>query len=182
MKELFFEDPLWLYVLLFIAEVVMVWLWSKSRERAALLRCLIPLGLAGVVFAVATLVVTDREKIQRATDELVADAKAGRLTAFERWLDREFQGTFRSKPMNRDQALAEARRVLGRGSIKDIEIQKNEIKVQGADAYQRLQTAIRFSGGGFSGRLPMMWRIHWIRTTEGWRIYEVSEPQIGMSM
>lgn len=183
MKALFFEDPFWLYGLLIIAEAVLVTLWWRGRERAQALRCFVPLGLGVVVFAVATLVVTDREKIQRATKQLVDNVTAGRVDTLEKLLDEDFRGTFRGRTMNRTQTLVEARRVMAMVGIKAVEIKKQDIQVKGPDAHQRLQTLIRYGGKvGGAGRVPVLWRIHWIRTKAGWKIYEVSEPQLTMGL
>ncbi len=177
MKALFFEDPFWLYGLLLVAAAVLGTVWWRTRERAHALRLLIPVGLAGVVFAVSTLVVTDREKIQAATEALVSSVKAGRLDAFETYLDRDFRGHFRGRAMNRDQTLQEARQILTQAGVGDVDIKKNDIEVKGPDARQRLQVLVDYHGPGARGRLPVLFQIHWIRTEQGWRIYEVAEPE-----
>ena len=180
MKSLLFEDPFWLYGILGIAFLVLLTSWWRNRDRAHTLRLAVPAGLIGLLFLVSTLVVTDREKIQRATRDVAAAVQAGDVDRVAVWLDRELQATYHGTALNRAQAVARLRSVLGQVRVATVKIQKNEIAVKGPRAFQRLLTWIEVTGRAVQGRVPVRWRVHWVRTASGWRIYEVEEPRIGV--
>ncbi len=177
MKALLFEDPFWLYGMLAVAAAVLLWRWWRTRRRAHGLWAGLPLALGLGVFAVSTLVVTDREEIQAATRAIVDAVADGRTGPLQTYLDRDFRATLGGRTFDRDSALRRVREALDRGEVKKVEIAKNEVQVQETDAFQRLLTHIRHR----QGRLPVLWQVHWIRTEQGWRIYDVKEPRIGVT-
>lgn len=181
MKQLFFEDPFWLYVLLILAESILLWIWRRQRTRQAATRLLIPAALGALVFAVATLVVTDRERITRATHEIVETVSSGQTSALDKYLDADFHGTFRGASLNRDQTLARARDALRRFRIQKIEVRRLEVKVSGRTATVRMLTGIRAGGREVRGQFPIIWRIEWIKRGKQWNILSAAEPRLGTS-
>lgn len=181
MKALLFEDPFWLYGILAMMEAVLAWLWWRGRERAQALRLLVPLGLGVLVFAVSTLVVTDREKIQRATKELVSHVQERRVAEVEAYLDEEFRATFQGRGLDRKEALAKLAHLLSQGRVGAVEIKQNEVEVNGPEATQRLSTVIELRGGFGQGRLPVHFLLRWVKTGKTWRIFEIAEPSIGIT-
>lgn len=181
MKSLLFEDPFWLYGFLLLAGIVLVVRWYRTRERRHALWVLAPAGLGVLVFALATLVVTDREKIQAATREIVSHVQGRRAEAIAPYLDQEFRATFQGRGMDPAQAMAQLREALARGGVGEVVIKESEVEVKGPEAHQRLFTLIELRGGLGQGRLPVHWQIHWVRSGGRWRIYEVAEPRIGLT-
>jgi hypothetical protein len=181
MKELLFEDPFWLYVLLVLAESILLWIWKSQRTRQAAIRLLVPAGLGALVFAVATLVVTDREKITRATHEIVETVSSGQISTLEKYLDKDFHGTFRGESLNRAKTLARARDALRRFSIRKVELKRLEVKVSGQTATVRMLTGIRAGGRKMRGQFPVIWRIEWIKRGKQWTILSAGEPRLGTS-
>lgn len=181
MKAMLFEDPFWIYGALIIAEAVLAARWWRTRERRHALWMLLPLGIGVGVFALATLVETDREKIQRSTQEIVVHVQARKTDAIEALLDEDFRGTFQGQAMDRKEAMDRLRQVLSQGSVGAVEIKKNEVEVRGPEAHQKLNTVIELRGGMGQGRLPVNWQIHWIRVGGQWKIHEVAEPLIGLA-
>ncbi|MDY0002801.1 MAG: nuclear transport factor 2 family protein [Polyangia bacterium] len=181
MKALFFEDPFWLYGFLLVAEAALAARWWRTRERRHALWLLFPLGLAAVLVALSTLVVTDREKIKEATSEIIAHVQARRIEAIEAHLDEDFRVSFQGRGMDRAEALRELGQALSRGGVGEVVIKENEVEVKGPEARQRLLTLIELRGGFGNGRLPVHWQLHWVRVGGRWRIHEVAEPRIGVT-
>ena len=181
MKQLFFEDPLWLYVLLILAESILLLVWKRPRTRQTATRLLIPAAFGALVFAVATLVVTDREKITRATHEIVETVSSGQTSTLEKYLDNDFHGTFRGESLNRAKTISRARDALHRFRIRKVEVKRLEVKVSGQTATVRMLTGIRAGGREVRGQFPVIWRIEWIKRGKDWRILSASEPRLGTS-
>lgn len=181
MKALFFEDPFWLYGLLVLVEGVLLVIWRRQRTRASALRLLIPPALGALIFAVATLVVTDRERITAAVHEIAQDVASGRTTALEKYLDEDFHMTLYSKPVGKAGTLERARKAMSRSRITKVQIKRLQIDVSGGTATLRMITAIRVEGGGFRGGVPLVWNLRWIKRGKHWRILESTQPRIGTS-
>jgi len=74
LRETFFEDPFYVYVFLALLGLVVVGVWY-SRRRTGLLLWLALLGAIGAgVYVLERAVVTDREQIRAALDEMAAAA------------------------------------------------------------------------------------------------------------
>lgn len=181
MKALLFEDPFWLYGFLLVAAVVLALRWRRTRDRRHARWILLPVGLAVLVFALSTLVVTDREKIQGATREIIAHVQSRRADSIEAFLDEDFRASLHGEGLDRAQAMKKLRQALSQGSVGEVEIKENEVEVKGPEANQRLLTLIELRGGLGQGRLPVLWQIHWVRVGGRWRIHEVAEPRIGIT-
>jgi len=181
MKALFFEDPFWLYGLLVLAEGVLLVIWRRQRTRPSAIRLLVPPALAALIFAVATLVVTDRERITAAVHEIAKDVASGRSAALEKYLDEDFHMSLGGKPMGKAKTLKRARRVMARSRITKVKIKRLQIDVSGGTATLRMITAIRVEGGGFRGGVPLVWNLRWIKRGGQWRILESAQPRIGTS-
>ena len=181
MKSLLLEDHFWLYGFILLAGVVLALRWWRTRERRHALWILLPTGLGAVVFTLSTLVVTDREKIQRATKDIVAHAKGQRIEEIGAFLDEDFRVTLHGQGLDRAEALDRLRQALSQGGVGTVEIKENDVEVKGPEAHQRLVVLVELRGGLGQGRLPVHFRIHWIRVGGRWRIHEVAEPRIGLT-
>jgi ketosteroid isomerase-like protein len=181
MKTLFFEDPFWLYALLVMAEVVLLLIWRRQRTRTSGLRLLVPPALAALIFGVATLVVTDRERITAAVHEIAKGVAAGQTTALEKYLDDDFHMTLGGPSFGKAKTLARASKVMRTSRITKVKIKRLQIEVKGDTATLRMITAIRVEGGGFRGGVPLVWILRWIKRGKQWRILESTQPRIGTS-
>ncbi len=179
MKALFFEDPFWLYGLLTMTQVVLVVIWHRQRTRKSALRLLVPPALGLLIFAVATLVVTDRERITKAVHDIGKDVASGQTRALEKYLDEDFHMTLHGKAFGKAETLKRARKVMGTSRITKVQIKRLQIEVSGGTATLRMITAIRVKGGGFQGGVPLVWNLRWIKRGKQWRILEASQPRIG---
>jgi ketosteroid isomerase-like protein len=181
MKALFFEDPFWLYGLLLMVEGVGLAIWRRQRTRKSALRLLVPPALAALIFAMATLVVTDRERITAAVNEIAGDVTAGQTTALERYLDDDFHMTLNGQSMGKAQTVARARKVMATSHISKVKIRRLQIEVRGDTATLRLITAIGVKRDGYGGAVPLVWNLRWIKRGKQWRILESTQPRIGTS-
>jgi hypothetical protein len=181
MKHLFFEDPFWLYAMLVLAEGVLLVIWNRDRTRTTALRLLVPPALGALIFAVATLVVTDRERITAAVHEITRDVTNGQVTVLERHLDDDFHMRLGGKPLGKAETVAHARRALARTRITKVDLKRLQVEVSGETATVRMITAIRVEGGGFRGGVPLVWHLRWIKRGKQLRILESTQPRIGTS-
>jgi ketosteroid isomerase-like protein len=181
MRSLFFEDPFWLYGLLVMVEGVLLLIWRQQRTRASALRLLVPPALAALIFAVATLVITDRERITAAVHEIAQDVAAGQTTALEKYLDDDFHMTLNGQSLGKPQTLERARKVMARSRLTKVKIKRLQIEVSGGTATLRMITPLRVEGGGFQGNIPLVWSLRWIKRGKQWRILESAQPRPGAS-
>jgi hypothetical protein len=168
--RLFFEDPLYVYITLAFAELVAGAIWHERRSRQWLKALAVPPILAGIVLAVSTLVVTDREQIIQATERIARNVEAGNVAAAEVYLDDDYDGLGFSKAG----VLAVGKEVLKNYRVKRVGFTRFTVEVTGADAAVRLDTLITLDNGV---RTTLVWDVRWIKRPGGWRILHVAEPQ-----
>ncbi len=194
------EDPLCIYILLAVAELVLAGLWRSRRARPqgckALAACLLaPIALAGVVFAVETLVVTDREQITAALTEMAdsvdgEDKSAGAVQTLRRYIDEravvDLGDDFGGMGLNLTRAVGAARIMIEQYDLRKVTIRKLKVDFpegQSSDAGQlRAETSFTsvFSFDSPElGKRPMAlkWNLVWIKRRQGWRVQRVRPPQ-----
>lgn len=169
----FTEDPWPPILLLCVAAIVLVGIWS-SRQRAIWLAgagaCL--LAAVGVYF-IERAVVTDRERVMEKIFQL-ADAftKGNRQTTLSFFS--------RSQPDLRDLASRALELVVvdGEVSIKDVAITIYNENSQ-ADAVFRANGKFSYQGG-VAMPFPTRWRVRWVKELEDndWKIAEVQRMSI----
>ncbi len=181
MKALFFEDPFWLYGLLVMVEGVGLVVWRRQRTRKSALRLLVPPALAALIFAMATLVVTDRERITAAVNEIAKDVTARQTWALEKYLDDDFHMILNGQSMGKAQTIARARKVMATSHISKVQIRRLQIEVRGGLATLRMITAVSVKRDGYGGAVPLVWNLRWIKRGKQWRILESTQPRMGTS-
>ena len=178
LKVTLFEDPVRAYVVLAVAEAMLLLAWRATRTRRSLLCLLIPPVLAAGAFALAALVVTDRERIEAALGEIAAAVEAGDVGAVAGHVDEEYSGYCGS----REALLEMARRTHGAMGLRKVRILDSRIDVEGAGARMSVQTAVTYDGGAFGpGGLGITWRVRWARRADGWKVVHAAEPSFGPS-
>jgi hypothetical protein len=175
-RRALFEKPLYLYILLGIAEAVIGYLYLNRRERRFRTALVVPVLLAGCVFLVERLVVTDREQIIAASEAIARDLEAGRIDALERRLDERFAGFYRDKEF----AIAQARRAMDRYQLKVVQLRNFEVTVHDGTATMLVTTIVEAGRGNAAGRrVPLNWTIRWAEAPgaedDPWRII-AAEP------
>jgi hypothetical protein len=170
LRQLFFEDPLYVYITLAFAELALVVIWHETRNRRWLVALAGPPILAGIVLLVATLVVTDREQIIQATHTIARDAEAGDIAAAGTYLDDKYSGLGVNKPG----VVAIGKTFLMKYRVTHVGFTRLTVEVYGDHAAMHAATLITF---GDEGKAAIVWDVQWVKRPAGWRILEVAEPQ-----
>ena len=181
-KSVLFEDPFWLYVLLAMVEAVLLAFWWKDRVREKALRLLYPVGAGIVAYALAALVVTDREKIMKAVYEIGRDVAAGRTVALAKYLDEEFRGNYEGEEIDRKKTLGLARRRIKAHGVTEVAFKKVVVEVKGTRATLRMLTLIKLQMFGRLDRLPLQWEMEWIKRGKRWTIYRGVRPRVSLQL
>ena len=179
LTEALYEDPLYIYVCLVFAELVLAALWHERRTRRWAVALLAGPLLAAAVFLIERAVVTDREQIIQTIRQIARDVESGSVEKLRGHLDDDFTGDFGTK----DHAIRAAEKAIRTYHVKCVRVGKPDVKVAGDRATMRLATIIEFSGGGFSGQSSLLWDLGWVKHGEDtWRIYKVTGPKQGLPL
>jgi len=182
-QSILFETSVYVYIVLATVELVVGFLWWERRaERSGrkFLYALIVPPVLGVVLLMATaLVVTDRQQIRRAAQEIVADVSRGNSGALEKYLDKNFVCRYEGRRIERNLVIALIESQKSRYAIDEIEITDASIEVDSAE-YATMRATTRMAGRepglgmGFSGRVEFV--LKWVKRQDGWKIHECEEP------
>ncbi len=171
-EETFFEDPLYVYIALGLLELVFLSGWHYTRSGTWGRLAVIPILLAGATFAVSRMVVTERERIIIAAEEIADDLTTGRTEAVEKYLHENF--TSRRWP-DRARALSAARRAIEDYGVSRVKVFRIKVEVSDGRAKSAAGTVIEYDTRFGAGKSALDWRINWIRTDSGWKILEVTD-------
>ncbi|MDP6636309.1 MAG: hypothetical protein QGG42_15520 [Phycisphaerae bacterium] len=167
LKIALFENPLGIYIALAIIAI----LGLVSYKIWGTLKSAWPTGLALIVgvavYAISTLVVTDREKIRAACDEIAQSVNIKDVAGVERFLDKDFSG--RDQYETRKKAVQWLRR-----SLKEYGITNVAFKILSLNIQDDLATMVVL-GIIESDILPRMWtkwRVVWRKRSTGWLVYK----------
>ncbi len=178
-KTALFEDPFYIYLGLGFGWLVLLAIWYERRGRNWALSLLIPVALAGAVFAISTIVETDREQITRALNEIADDAVAGSTAAGELYLDDEYRGFGGSK----EGIISRAGNAIDRYAVEQVGFVNLRVEVDGDRAETVFSTVVTFAGtAAGTGRVSLMWNIQWVRRPDGWRIIDMDTPRTGIEI
>jgi len=169
-----FENPLGIYIALAIVAVLGLISYQNWRTFKSAWLTIVALIAGATVFTVSTLVVTDREKIRAACDEIAKALNNRNMLIVEHFLDRDFTGQGRYK--SRKQTLARLAR-----DLKDYRITSVELKILNLNARDDLATMLVRSDikSKTIGAIWLKWRVVWIKQPKGWLVYKVKGPEIG---
>ncbi len=186
LKELLFERPATIYVVLGAVEVLVLAVWAWRRTSRCGWAALAAPVLAVVVGLIAHYVQSDGEKIAAILDGAIAHVEAGEVDAAAECLDSRFAATdSQGRPIPKDRYVEIARRKLRGWPVERIELLRRETEVSGNSAVTELDTRIIGVKPG-EGIPKAVWELTWIRRREGWRVtsLKVVSPQwlVGLSM
>ncbi|MBN1555255.1 MAG: hypothetical protein JXA11_10960 [Phycisphaerae bacterium] len=168
-----FEDPMWLMVILAVAELVVFWIWLQRRTKRAAWALLVPPIIAGMLLGLALVVVTDREKIQRSLQQIADDYQAERLDAAAKYLDDAYDGFGGDK----ESLLALAKQTRGKHPIQSIRVTRLIVHTHGRRAETEITTVVKLKDDLGGGAYGFAWTIDWVRRDAGWRILHINPPQ-----
>lgn len=164
---------MWLVGILGIVELAVFRVWLRRRTKGAALRLLVPPILAGVFLLLAALVVTDRETIRIALQQIADDYQAERLDAAATYLDGDYEGFGGEK----DSLLALARQTRGKHPIQSIRVTRLVSNVQGRRATTDITTVVHLKDSVGGGAYSFAWSLGWVKRGAGWRILHIDTPQ-----
>ena len=169
MKELLFERPATIYIILGAVEVVVLAVWAWRRTPRCRWAALAAPVLAVVVGLIAHYVQSDREKIAAIIGGAIAHVEAGDVDAAAECLDSEFSAPgLRGMRIPKALYVELARRTLRRRPVEAIHRQRLETEVTGDSAVTELDT--RIIGKSGEGIPKATWELTWIRRGDGWRV------------
>lgn len=169
MEHTFFEDPTYVCIGLAIAAVVMGVIWHERRQPKWLAWAAGLLVLAGGLVVLERLVVTDREKILLAIDDIAAAVARDDIDAAGRYVDEDFGGWQGSKRV----MLAYGRGVLAQYKVRKVSLSAApEVHFpQPTVAEVKVRTVVHFPESGQVVRTtPIVWETEWVKRAEGWRV------------
>ena len=166
------EEPIYVFITLAIAVLVLGALWHSSRKKLYLKLIAAPVVLAIAVFAMDYFIIMDREQIQDASREIATDLETGRVDAAGYYLDDKYFGYLKSKPLLMKFAQVQLKNL----KIIKVHLSHDTIHVTGKQADMTVTSVLTFDGE-YKGKTALKWEIHWVKRPQGWRIDEVSAPQ-----
>ena len=172
-----FEDPLQLWLLLVVVEVVIAAVWLRTRSRRWKLALAGPVLLGGALALTAHLVVTDGEYIAAALKEMAAGAEVGNFEPVERYLHDDCRMPLvRRSHMGREALLAACKDAQKRYGVVVVQPTGIETSFDDDAVVTDLWTTVRLAMGQ---TYRLRWRFEWVRTDDGMRVIEVElvEPK-----
>lgn len=169
LKELLFERPATIYIVLGAVEVLVLAVWAWRRTSRCGWAALAAPVLAVVVGLIAHYVQSDGEKIAAILDGAIAHVEAGEVDAAAECLDSKFAvPDFQGRPIPKGLYVEMARRTLRRWPVERVILRRRETKVSGNSAVTELDTTI--VGKSREGINKAIWELTWVRRREGWRV------------
>ena len=179
MKELLFENPLPLYVVMGFVEIVIAGLWYRGRTRRLAVALLIPPLLAVAALATDLLVETDREKLQKDLKEIAADVERGDIRDVSKFLADDYYGYGGS----RDGVIQAGEQSWRSRGIRRVGLTGVQIEVHDNQAKVQARTLVTYNVPGFGeGRAAVDWTVYWGIRDGQWRIVNVEDPRIAAGL
>ncbi len=178
MEHTFFEDPTYVCAALAVAALAMAAVWYERRQRKWLAWGAAMLVLAAGLVVLERAVVTDRERILLAIDDIASAVSRGDVAAAGKYVDESFGGWQGSKSV----MLAYGRGVLAQYKVRKVAI-VGEVEVhfpQPTVAEVKVRTVVHLPEGDHMARsTPIVWETEWIKRPEGWRVRR-ARPEVAI--
>jgi len=182
LRELFFEDPFWIYVMLVAIELFLLIYWWRSSDNSKAKWLLIPILAGGLVFAVEALVETEREKLIKAVGTIAADVRNERLDVLESMISEDFKGNFRGRSLDKEESMELARESMNSHGVTGLEIKNIDVKIEedGRRASMVVVTRLSLRYLGPRGSLLLRWTLLWEKIEGHWYIVYGETPKMGL--
>lgn len=172
MKELFCDDPTYLYATLVVIEIILVCIWFMRKDLLASLLLLVPLAAGVGVWGIDKMVVTDREMIIEATELMAAQAPKGNVKPLFETLDPSYFG-FGDQ---RESVMRLAEHGIKSRNINSCKLINMDVIVDGKTAEQEVTTVLKWGDNGHSMSC-LRWKLYWVKRPDGWKIKNADEPK-----
>ena len=141
----------------------------------------VPPVLALAVFVTARLVVTEREWMIAAVEEMACQTGRGRVEAIEAHLAADARGSLaRYGPggaLSRAQLVAAARAAMQHYGVQEVTIKKAEVEfLTPTTARMEVTTNISYDCAGVRGTAMLAWTLDWLKRRKRWAILEIHAP------
>ena len=126
-----FEQPLGFLGMMLVAEIVLAAIWRERRTRGTARLLIVPAALAALVGVLSVLVVTDREQIRHACEQIAADLSAGKTDGLQTYLDDDATidlGRYGGIGLDKRMTILAAKTAVGRWNVRQIAITKFRVQ------------------------------------------------------
>ena len=176
MSEIFLENPLSVYITLFFVELILGVFWATNRRRGLLYALIVP-PLAGAILGlVAHIVVTDREKILSAVNDISQAISTYETQRIPRYLDDEFRGTFQGKRILKGDVVALCDANIRVHEISAFVFRNVSLEIKSDTAKMHGSSIITYSR---DFKMSLVWNMDWIKRADKWLIIRIYEPRHG---
>ncbi|HDY64916.1 MAG TPA: hypothetical protein ENH84_01630 [Phycisphaerae bacterium] len=172
LKRLFLEDPTWVYVILAVVGLILAATWYRRRSGRYGWGLIVLVVLGGIVFALDSVIVTDREQIRQTVREIAVEFAQGSFDTARKTIDEDYYGLRNNKAGLLAFGEAESKRER----VKSVKITRCRINVVGRRAEMKITTVIHLSDEMGGGAVSFLWKVNWVKRPEGWRIEKLSNP------
>ena len=173
LKRNFLENPIWVYTALVVIELILFSLWFSTRSAKRKHLLLVPILVGAMVFALDWVVVTDREEIESILSNISTSFHNGNIEEKQHYIADNYHGYLKTKTALVNAAVGEGKK----GRVESIAVKFKSVKVTGPKAEMTIKTNVRLDTGQI---IPLLWTIYWGKSSEGWKITEISSPNFGL--
>ena len=166
LKLLFLEDLFYFYVVLAVAEGILLVAASRRRTRRALLWALLPLGLAGVLTALASAVQTDRERIESSIRRIARAAEQQDMETIAALVDEDYHDGVN----DRSRLLQIARPALRAYRVSNVRLGAMQIDPSAEPPVASVAARVAIDTPLGRADLPMRWRVEWVERDGVWKV------------
>lgn len=176
LSVLLFEQP-WIFMMIvLVAGIIASW-WFKRRGNASkgLMILTGSVVVAGLLFVVAKLVVTDRERVGNGMRELLRATASVDSTGLGRLLDPQVKMYYFKSPagLDRDGIIGAVKSDLGQTyRIKDWGIQELQIAPL-SENVMTTQMRVRVTPEAWNFPHVSWWSVEWKKTGDEWRVINI---------
>ncbi len=172
LKSALFENPLYIYILLGVTELVLLIIWRMKRTRRAGVHAAIPIILTAAVFLTSWLVVTDREQIMGISAEIAHALQLRDVQTVRKHISADFAGPYLNSNLDADLTTATSK--LDQMGVKEIKLKCLSLDITDHKAIMHIKTW--FHNAKMPIPIVVEWDVQW-RKGQSWKICTLSEPQ-----
>ncbi len=180
MSELLFENPLYLILTLIGGSALLYMKWKGALlEENRFWKMLIPAILAGVIFLISHIVITDKEAIIKASNKISTEIGQNNYSILKKILKPEFTIEYKSQKVTKDDFLklldelqSEQKAIITRMTIK-----LNKLSIKDKKAVTDFNSTMFIDTSEGMYRLVLNWKIYWEKEGNYWLISKSDEPK-----
>jgi hypothetical protein len=171
LQTVLFENPLGIYIALAVFGALGLVSYQNLRTIRSARPTTFALVAAAAVFAISTLVVTDREAILAKSDDIAIAINTGDLIALEFSLADDFAGP--DKYPTRKKAISWLAKNIEKYEITSVKFKVLDLEVRDDLATMSLQTDV---SSELVSPMRLNWLVVWAKRSAGWVVSNASGP------